>query len=167
MAIEQHDYLIIAIITGIIFLQVYIFAGNLRKIRNYKKTIQKANNFEIVEVAVPEDWIKNIEVEEILRDPDAFQQISNNYKYSNSDGESAEANLISEEIVEQDKDISREEIQFNEPAPASENVYHEILDFPEDQETEEFIVEEYEGEDLDFEDAEEETIYLKTIKNKT
>ncbi|MGY5846614.1 hypothetical protein ACW6QP_04280 [Salegentibacter sp. HM20] len=68
-----HDIILIIIIGAIILFQLIVFRNNYRKIQDYKKTIEKARNFKIVEVAVPEDMVKEIEVDEILRNPEAFQ----------------------------------------------------------------------------------------------
>jgi cell division protein YceG involved in septum cleavage len=75
----SHDLILIIIIGIIILLQIFIFFGNYKKIKDYKKTIQKTKDFEIVEVSVPEEWIKNLEVDDILKDPAAFQNSSSEF----------------------------------------------------------------------------------------
>ena len=52
---------------------------NISKIKKYKKTIEDVKDFEIVEVSVPEEWIKEIDVEELLQNPDKFQELSTNF----------------------------------------------------------------------------------------
>ncbi len=76
---NSHDIILMIIIGVIIIAQFYVFIGNYRKIQDYKKTIEKTKDFKIVEVAVPEEWIKEIEVDEILRNPEGFQNISSEF----------------------------------------------------------------------------------------
>lgn len=76
---NSHDIILMIIIGAIIIVQCYVFWGNYRKIQDYKRTIEKTKNFKIVEVAVPEELIKEIEVDEILRNPEAFQNNSSEF----------------------------------------------------------------------------------------
>ena len=103
-----HDVVLMIIIALIILLQFYVFWGNYRKIQDYKKTIEKAKDFKIVEVSVPEDLIKEIEVDEILDDPEAFQQ-------------SAARHLVEQNEVEIESENSRNKI------------YSEEIDFPDEE----------------------------------
>lgn len=80
---NSHDIILIIIIGAIIIAQFYVFWGNYLKIRNYKKTIQNVKSFKIVEVSVPEEWIKDIEVDEILRDPAAFRKLAEEFDPNN------------------------------------------------------------------------------------
>ena len=76
---NSHDIILLIIIGAIILFQGYVFWGNRRKIRDYKKTIQSIKDFSVVEVSVPEEWIKSIDVEEILKNPEAFQNVSSEF----------------------------------------------------------------------------------------
>ncbi|MCH8535201.1 MAG: hypothetical protein LAT51_09050 [Flavobacteriaceae bacterium] len=76
---NSHDIILIIVIGAIILLQIYVFINNYIKIRNYKNTIKMAKEFEIVEVTVPDEWIKDLEVEDILKDPVGFQNSSSEF----------------------------------------------------------------------------------------
>lgn len=150
MNLDNHDYIIITIILAIIILQVIVFIGNLKKIDNYKKTIRQAKNFEIVEVAVPEDWIREIEVKEILSDPDAFRKLSANYSKQDENHIEPFENEEKEPYLQEDqqeKDISN--------APPTEEDSPEELNFPEEELYQENEVEEYEEDDFIFEEQED------------
>lgn len=154
MNLDQHDYIIIAIILGIILLQFIVFASNMRKISNYKKTIQKAQDFEIVEVEVPEDWIKELEVIEILNDPDGFRKSSSKYLNENE--------LKQEENTKRDFGVQVEKIekgmQYDEENISLQNgntiggTDPEKLNFPEEEVEQEYEVEEFEEDDFIFEE---------------
>lgn len=150
MNLDQHDYIIIAIILGIILLQFIVFANNMRKISNYKKTIQKAQNFEIVEVEVPEDWIKEIEVKEILSDPDSFRKSSSKYlnepefrQEKNTEKDFNEQDVNIEKGIEYDEENFSSEIRYTGGDPDSED-----LNFPEEESEQEYEVEEFEEDDF-------------------
>lgn len=159
MGIESHDYIIIAIIAGIIILQVWVFAVNVRKIGDYKKTIKQAKNFEIIDVEVPEEWIKDIELKEILGNPEAFRELSANFNNPVSDEVSVNNKNSSIDVFENTenedaiyKNNSNPENSIkNDPIP-------EELNFPEEEfETEsepEIEIEEYEEDDFEFEEEE-------------
>jgi DNA-directed RNA polymerase subunit delta len=100
----MHDYIIILIIALIIGLQIYIFAGNISKINRYKNTIEDVKDFEIVEVSVPEEWIKEIEVKEILQNPEKFQELATGF---------------SSTIVDSDEDP----VEFHESRQISDQLY--------------------------------------------
>jgi len=153
MNLDQHDYIIIAIILCIILLQFIVFASNMRKIRNYKKTIQKAQDFEIVEVEVPEDWIKEIEVKEILNDPDGFRESSSNYgkkakfkQEENTERDFEEHFENNENVIEQEEEniSSENDNTLEDPNP-------EELNFPEESQ-QEYEIEEFEEDDFIFEE---------------
>ena len=76
---SYHNVIIILIIAAIIILQFFVFLNNYKKIKDYKKTIEKIDYFEVVEVEVPEEWIKNIEVDDILNDRESFEKLSSSY----------------------------------------------------------------------------------------
>lgn len=100
-----HDFILIAIIAVIIVIQVLVFLGNYRKIQDYKRTIQKANDFKIVEVSVPEEWIKNIEVEDILKNPEEFGKVSSEFSFKNKKEFDTESSLNNkkENLVDDDE----------------------------------------------------------------
>ncbi|RRO12344.1 hypothetical protein [Flavobacteriaceae bacterium 14752] len=100
-----HDFILIAIIGVIIVIQILVFLGNYRKIQDYKRTIQKANDFKIVEVSVPEEWIKNIEVEDILKNPEEFGKVSNEFSFKNKQEFDTESGLNNqnETLVDNDE----------------------------------------------------------------
>lgn len=100
-----HDFILIAIIGVIIVIQILVFLGNYRKIQDYKRTIQKANDFKIVEVSVPEEWIKNIEVEDILKNPEEFGKVSNEFSFKNKQEFDTESSLNNqnETLVDNDE----------------------------------------------------------------
>jgi cell division protein YceG involved in septum cleavage len=106
---ESHDIILIIIIGAIILLQFYVFFGNYRKIQDYKKTIKKTKNFEIVEVSVPEEWIKDIEVDDILKDTEAFQKISSDFSSHIKPSKSSGTRVLKDEI-----DLADEEVDSND-----------------------------------------------------
>jgi DNA-directed RNA polymerase subunit delta len=143
----MHDYIIILIIAVIIGIQIFIFGKNMSKIRNYKKTIEDVKDFEIVEVSVPEEWIKEIDVEEILQNPEKFQELSTNILSS------------MEEIDEDPETFLDEEEQINSEFDEAEIEEEELLElklkgnsnepelvFPDDEDSE---IEEFEEEDFE------------------
>lgn len=120
----DHDTVLILIIGVIIIVQFYIFYINYRKIQDYKKTIEKTKGFKIVEVAVPEELIKEIEVDEILRNPEAFQNISSEF---------------TSKVKEDPKDVLDPNDNFNDPDQNLDNEeeFSEELKFPDASELEE------------------------------
>lgn len=108
-----HDFILIAIIGVIIVIQILVFLGNYRKIHDYKRTIQKANDFKIVEVSVPEEWIKNIEVEDILKSPEEFGKVSSEFSFKNKQEFDTESSLNSKEETLVDSD-ELEDIEYSE-----------------------------------------------------
>jgi len=154
MNLDQHDYIIIAIILGIILFQFIVFASNIRKISNYKRTIQKAKNFEIVEVAVPEDWIREIEVKEILSDPEAFRELSAKYgeekefmEEENTEEDFGEQFENNEKVIEQEEENISSENDNTLEGPNPEE-----LNFPEEESQQEYEIEEFEEDDFIFEE---------------
>lgn len=154
---DLHDYIITGIIVGVIIFQVIAFWGNIKKIGNYKKTIEQAKNFEIIEVEVPEDWIRDIEVKEILRDPAAFRELS--AKYGKEEGfieevvleeDFAEQVEVNNKVIEQDEEIlsTDNDLAFEDPK-------HVELNFPEEESQQEYEIEEFEEDDFIFEDEKE------------
>lgn len=130
-----HDIILIAIIGAIILVQVYVFIGNYRKIQDYKKTIEEKQNFEIVEVSVPEEWIKEVEVDDILRNPEAFQGISS--EFSSKMTEVTEENIKVYNEEDQNYETEEgfpEELEFSDASEVEED--DEVLD--EDFEYEEY-----------------------------
>jgi hypothetical protein len=119
----------------------------MAKIKRYKKTIKGIENFEIVEVSVPEDWIKEIDVEEILQNPEEFQKLSTGFSSTTVDtDEDPEDFYDSDEITEDTKEP--EEVTTERKSEKKGKSTQE-LDFPEDEETSE--IEEFE--EGDFEDS--------------
>jgi hypothetical protein len=100
-----HDIILIIIIGGIILLQFYVFFGNYRKIQDYKKTIKKTKNFEIVEVSVPEEWLKDIEVDDILKDTEAFQKISSDFSSRIKPSKNYKTHVLKDEIDLADEEV--------------------------------------------------------------
>ena len=160
MSVESHDYIIIAIIAGIIILQVYVFAVNIGKIKDYKKTIRQAKNFEIIEVEVPEEWIKEIEVKEILGNPEAFRESSANFTKNTIDEVSGNKTNSPMEVfdnTEYEDSIYKNNTSSGSPikkAPVPEelNFHQEELEL--ESEIEENEIEEYEENDFEFEEEE-------------
>jgi len=143
----SHDYIIILIIAGIIVFQILIFANNMAKIKRYKKTIKEIDNFEIVEVSVPEEWIKEIDIEEILQNPEKFQKSPTGFSSTMVDtDEDPEDFYDSDEITE---DTNEPEEVTTERKSEKKGKSTQELDFPEDEETSE--IEEFE--EGDFEDS--------------
>lgn len=101
---NSHDFILIGIIAVIILVQVLVFIGNFRKIKDYKRTIKKANDFKIVEVTVPEEWIKNINVEDILKNPEEFGKVSSEFTLKNKEEFEEESSLNQNEtLIENDE----------------------------------------------------------------
>jgi len=143
----MHDYIIILIIAVIIGIQILIFWKNMSKIKKYKQTIEDVRDFEIVEVSVPEEWIKEIDVEEILQNPEKFQELSTNFSSS------------MEEVDEDPDTFFDDEDQIDSRFDDQETEDHELLElklkdnstepelvFPEDEDSE---IEEFEEEDFE------------------
>jgi DNA-directed RNA polymerase subunit delta len=151
---DLHDYIITGIIVGIIIFQLIAFSGNIKKISNYKKTIEQAKNFEIIEVEVPEDWIRDIEVHEILNDPDGFSESS--AKYSNKVGFVEEVNLeekLTDQVENNNTEIEQDEeihAAYNDFANEGPNPVE--LNFPDEEPQQEYEIEEFEEDDFIFED---------------
>lgn len=101
---NSHDFILIGIIAVIILVQVLVFIGNFRKIKDYKRTIKKANDFKIVEVTVPEEWIKNINVEDILKNPEEFGKVSSEFSFKNKEEFDTESSLNSQKKTSFDSD---------------------------------------------------------------
>ncbi len=109
---NSHDTILIIIIGAIIFLQIYVFWRNYQKIQDYKKTIQNVKDFKIVEVSVPEEIVKSIEVDKILGNPEAFQNVSS--EFSSKMTEFPDSDLESDSLLnDQDKSFHEEE-EFSE-----------------------------------------------------
>jgi hypothetical protein len=155
MGIESHDYIIITIIAGIIILQVWVFVVNIRKIGDYKKTIRQAKNFEIIEVEVPEEWIKEIEVKEILGNPEAFRKLSANFNKQGSDEVSVNKNNSSNDISEntESENLINENDSSHNNSIKNDSIPEE-LDFPIEEFENEPEIEEYEEDDFEFEEEE-------------
>lgn len=142
-----HDIILIAIIGAIILVQVFVFFGNYRKIQDYKKTIEKANDFKIVEVAVPEELIKEVEVDDILRNPEAFQGIST--EFSSKMTEAPEENIEPYE--------NHQAYEEQEKLLETQEEFPEELEFPDasdldDEDEENFIEDEEDFDDFEYEE---------------
>lgn len=114
-----HDIVLMVIIAVIILLQVYVFWGNYRKIKDYKKTIEKAKDFKIVEVSVPEDLIKEIEVDEILDNPEAFQQLTGRHLVYQNEVENKSENS-GDEICSDEIDFPEEGFEYKQEYKTNE-----------------------------------------------
>lgn len=130
-----HDIVLIAIIGAIILVQIYVFVNNYRKIQDYKKTIEKTQDFKIVEVAVPEEWIKEVEVDDILRNPEAFQNSSSEFSSKMTEAPETEAPEEEPQLITKPEyvdEIPEEEIDFHEEEELldEEEEFHEELEFP-------------------------------------
>ena len=144
----MHDYIIILIIAVIIGIQVLIFWKNMSKIKKYKQTIEDVKDFEIVEVSVPEEWIKEIDVEEILQNPEKFQELSTNFSSSMEeidedpdtffDDEDQIDSKFDESEIAEDDELLELKLKGNSTEPE--------LVFPEDEDSE---IEEFEEEDFE------------------
>ncbi len=159
MGIESHDYIIIAIIAGIIIFQVWVFVVNILKIGDYKRTIRQAKNFEILEVEVPEEWIKEIEVKEILGNPEAFRKLSASYTKPGSDeGSVNNKNSSIENFENTENEDSIYKNSSTLESPIKNDPIPEELNFPEEEfelEPEpELEIEEYNEDDFEFEEEE-------------
>lgn len=163
-----HEYFIILIISAIIGLQIFIFFKNIRKINRYKKTIESVKDFDLVEVSVPEEWIKDIEVDEILNDPERFQKVSTSFSSHTEDPITQERNLENQEVVtsygedfhpvvqEIDDDEQIEYTGFEEEAVEQEIPEDEEIEdfkFSEEEMEPEISKEDYEEEEFDFEEV--------------
>ena len=128
-----HDIVLIAIIGAIIVVQIYVFVNNYRKIQDYKKTIEKTQDFKIVEVAVPDEWIKEVEVDDILRNPEAFQSSSSEFSSKISEAPEEDPVLVDntdyvEENLEDEEEFP-EELEF--PDTSNEEAYHDNFEYEE------------------------------------
>jgi len=167
MGIESHDYIIITIIAGIIILQVWVFVVNIRKIGDYKKTIKQAKNFEIIEVEVPEDWIKEIEVKEILSNPEAFRELSASYTKQGNDEAPVNKKNSSKDVKVNPENEKENLIDNNSSSSPKNEPIPEELDFPKEEFEHEPEIEEYEEDDFEFEEEDDEYVGpLKSIRNK-
>lgn len=63
----EHDILIYIIVGFILVLQIKAFLGSYLKIKDYKQTMQKSKDFEMVEVYVNENEIDQINVETLVQ----------------------------------------------------------------------------------------------------
>ncbi len=140
----MHDYIIILIILLIIGIQILIFGKNMSKIKKYKQTIEDVKDFEIVEVSVPEEWIKEIDVEELLQNPDKFQELASNFSTMEETDEDPDAFDNQEE---QNLDYNLIEDEEDQTTTHKKNEQVSEIDFPEDEES--FEIEEFEEEDFE------------------
>jgi|TARA_Y100000588_G_C14117618_1_gene865901 hypothetical protein len=131
-----HDIVLILIIGAIILVQVFVFMGNYRKIQGYKKTIEKTRDFKIVEVEVPEEWIKEVEVNDILRNPEAFQSSSS--EFSSKMTEAPENDLDEESAWEEDSTLETEEFSEEIEFPDASEVEGDDEAYEDDFEYEEY-----------------------------
>lgn len=142
-----HDIILIIIIGVIILIQVYVFVGNYRKIQDYKKTIEKTSDFKIVEVLIPEEWVKEVEVDDVLRNPEAFQKSSSEFSSKMTLAPEEESQLIPDsEYV----DTSQEEgMGFHEEERPldEEEEFPEELEFPDASEEETYDDDDFEYEE--------------------
>ena len=128
-----HDIVLIAIIGAIIVVQIYVFVNNYRKIQDYKKTIEKTQDFKIVEVAVPDEWINEVDVDDILRNPEAFQSSSSEFSSKISEAPEEDPVLVDntdyvEENLEDEEEFP-EELEF--PDTSNEEAYHDNFEYEE------------------------------------
>ncbi len=128
-----HDIVLIAIIGAIILVQIYVFVNNYRKIQDYKKTIEKTQDFKIVEVAVPDEWIKEVEVDDILRNPEAFQNSSSEFSSKMTEAPEEDPVLDAntdyvEENLEDEEEFP-EELEF--PDTSNEEAYDDDFEYEE------------------------------------
>ncbi|AVR47064.1 hypothetical protein C7S20_18425 [Christiangramia fulva] len=120
----------------------------MSKIKNYNRTIENVKDFEIVEVSVPEEWIKEIKVEDILQNPEKFQELSANFSSTMQEtSEDPELELNDKDQV----DVEVDEFKTEEDEPLELKLKDgkksdPELDFPEgvDPEIEEFEEEDFE-----------------------
>lgn len=140
----MHDYIIILIILLIIGIQILIFGKNMSKIKKYKQTIEDVKDFEIVEVSVPEKWIKEIDVEELLQNPDKFQELASNFSTMEETDEDPDA---FDDQEEQNLDYNLIEDEEDRTTTHKKNEQVSEIDFPEDEES--FEIEEFEEEDFE------------------
>lgn len=139
----MHDYIIILIIAVIIGIQILIFWKNMSKIKKYKQTIEDVKDFEIVEVSVPEEWIKEIGVEEILQNPEKFQELSTNFS-STTEETDEDLGIFENEQINSQLDEDIEEDELLNLKLKGDNSETELV-FPEDDsEIEEFEEEDFE-----------------------
>lgn len=141
----MHDYIIILIIVLIIGLQFFIFGQNISKIKKYKQTIEDVNDFEIVEVSVPEEWIKEIGVEEILQNPEKFQELSMNFSSTMEETDEDPNAFYDQE--EQNLGYNLIEDEEDQTYSHKKNEQVQEIDFPENEES--FEIEEFEEEDFE------------------
>lgn len=66
-------------------------------------------SFFSIEVSVPEEWIKDIEVDDILKDTEAFQKISSDFSSHIKPSKSSETHVLKDEI-----DLADEEVDSND-----------------------------------------------------
>jgi hypothetical protein len=69
----MHETIIIFIVLIIVVAQFAVGFTAWKKIDAYKKIIPEAVHFETVKVFIPESQVKNIDIDHVLRNPDAFQ----------------------------------------------------------------------------------------------
>jgi hypothetical protein len=108
----NHDATLIIIISIIIAIQVIVFVKNISKINSYKKTIGNVKNFTIVNVNIHEDQVKDISIEEVLKN-----RIEEIYDSSNVDempNTILEEDEIEEDYYDEDLDSYNEELEFPE-----------------------------------------------------
>ena len=142
----MHDYIIILIIAVIIGIQIFIFVRNMSKIRNYKKTIEDVKDFDIVEVSVPEEWIKDIDVEELLQNPDKFQELSTNFSSTIEEtDEDPEFFFEDEDQIDSKFNDYESEEELSESKLKGDNSEAELV-FPDEDDSE---IEEFEEEDFE------------------
>ncbi|WP_282017687.1 hypothetical protein [Salegentibacter mishustinae] len=116
----------------------------MSKIKKYKQTIEDVKDFEIVEVSVPEEWIKEIDVEELLQNPDKFQELASNFSTMEETDEDPDAFDNQEE---QNLDYNLIEDEEDQTTTHKKNEQVSEIDFPEDEES--FEIEEFEEEDFE------------------
>ncbi|CAL67566.1 hypothetical protein [Christiangramia forsetii] len=143
----MHDYIIILIIAVIIGIQVLIFWKNMSKIKKYKQTIEDVKDFEIVEVSVPEEWIKEIDVKEILQNPEKFQELSTNFSSSMEEIDEDPDTFFDDDdqIDSRIDDQETEDPELLELKLKGNSTEPELV-FPQDEDSE---IEEFEEEDFE------------------
>ena len=142
----MHDYIIILIIAIIIGIQIFIFSKNISKIKEYKKTIEDVKDFDIVEVSVPEEWIKDIDVKELLQNPDKFQELSTNFSSTMEEtDEDPEVFFEDEDQIDSKFNDYESEEELLESKLKGDNSETELV-FPEEDDSQ---IEEFEEEDFE------------------
>ncbi|GGG23124.1 hypothetical protein [Christiangramia forsetii] len=119
----------------------------MSKIKKYKQTIEDVKDFEIVEVSVPEEWIKEIDVKEILQNPEKFQELSTNFSSSMEEIDEDPDTFFDDDdqIDSRIDDQETEDPELLELKLKGNSTEPELV-FPQDEDSE---IEEFEEEDFE------------------